>query len=91
MPTSNAYIGVPSVITMAAHLTDGENGEKLTVDKVDLCEGMKKLEAAGADVVGLNCANGPETILDYMELIKNSGVKVKSLVSMLILASSYQK
>ncbi|PIK41350.1 betaine homocysteine S-methyltransferase 1 [Apostichopus japonicus] len=68
--------GVPSVVTMAAHLHDGENGKNLTVDNVEICEAMKKLEAAGADVVGLNCANGPETILGYMELIRQSGVKV---------------
>lgn len=68
--------GVASVVTMAAHLHDGDNGKNLTVDNVEICEAMKKLEAAGADVVGLNCANGPETILGYMELIRKSGVKV---------------
>ncbi|XP_071818892.1 S-methylmethionine--homocysteine S-methyltransferase BHMT2-like [Apostichopus japonicus] len=68
--------GVASVVTMAANLHDGDNGKNLTVDNVEICEAMKKLEAAGADVVGLNCANGPETILGYMELIRKSGVKI---------------
>lgn len=61
---------------MSAHLHDDDEGRKLTVDGVELTEGMKKLEAAGADVVGLNCGNGPETMLSYMEVIKKSGVKV---------------
>ncbi|PIK45722.1 betaine homocysteine S-methyltransferase 1 [Apostichopus japonicus] len=68
--------GIPSVVTITAHLHDDEQKRKLTVDNVEITEAIKKLESAGADVVGLNCANGPDTILSYMELIKNSGVKV---------------
>lgn len=70
-------IGIPSVVTITAHLHDDEQKRKLTVDNVEITEAIKKLESAGADVVGLNCANGPDTILSYMELIKNSGVKVR--------------
>lgn len=48
----------------------------MTVDNVEITEAIKKLESAGADVVGLNCSSGPDTMLSYMELIKKAGVKV---------------
>ena len=35
-----------------------------------MCEAFRKLEAAGADVLGLNCARGPATMLPLMEEIK---------------------
>ena len=61
------YVGLPPVVTMGANLHDDEvRGKNLTVDNVELTEAMKRLESAGADMVGLNCANGPETIESYM-------------------------
>ncbi|KAJ8026537.1 Betaine--homocysteine S-methyltransferase 1 [Holothuria leucospilota] len=68
--------GLPAVVTLGANLHDDPMGKNLTVDNIELTEAMKRLESAGADVVGLNCANGPETIISYMELIKKAGVKV---------------
>tara|TARA_B100000676_G_C17936681_1_gene764004 strand:+ start:388 stop:1032 length:645 start_codon:yes stop_codon:yes gene_type:complete len=49
--------GLPSVITMAIH-RDPETYEGLSPE--DCC---KRLEDAGADVVGLNCIRGPDTML----------------------------
>ncbi|XP_071818890.1 betaine--homocysteine S-methyltransferase 1-like isoform X1 [Apostichopus japonicus] len=67
--------GITSVVTLAPHLHNTEQGQLLTVDNVEITEAIKKLESAGADVVGLNCASGPDTMLSYMELIKKAGVK----------------
>jgi len=49
--------GLPAVITMAVHQ------EEVFKDGVSLEDGSKKLEQAGALVVGLNCARGPSTLL----------------------------
>jgi betaine-homocysteine S-methyltransferase len=57
-------VGLTSVVTLAVHkegtLRDGSTPE-------DAC---KALEDAGADVVGLNCARGPATMLPLMERIR---------------------
>lgn len=55
-----------------------KNGVLSTFDGVELTEAMKRLESAGADVVGLNCTRGPETMIPLMEKIKKSGVKVQA-------------
>ncbi|KAL6080588.1 Homocysteine S-methyltransferase family protein [Balamuthia mandrillaris] len=55
--------GLLAVITLAIH----ENG--LTMDGLSPEEACKKLEEAGADVVGLNCARGPKTMLPLLEKI----------------------
>ena len=56
--------GLTSVVTLAVHkegtLRDGHTPE-------DAC---KALEDAGADVVGLNCARGPATMLPLMERVR---------------------
>ena len=56
--------GLTSVVTLAVHkegtLRDGHTPE-------DAC---KALEDAGADVVGLNCARGPATMLPLMERMR---------------------
>ena len=49
--------GLPAVITMAPH----RNG--LTREGWTMAEVCRKLAGAGADVVGLNCIRGPETML----------------------------
>ncbi len=58
--------GVPVVVTFALHrgggLRDG--------DPVDVA--CKKLEDAGADVVGLNCARGPATILPFAKKVREA-------------------
>ncbi|KAJ8025143.1 Betaine--homocysteine S-methyltransferase 1 [Holothuria leucospilota] len=66
--------GVPAVTTIAVH-NNLKDGVECTVDEVEVTEAMKRIESAGADVVGLNCARGPDTMLPLMEKIKKSGVK----------------
>ncbi len=56
--------GLPSVITMAIH-RDPETYEGLSPE--DCC---KRLEDAGADVVGLNCMRGPDTMLPMLRKIR---------------------
>ena len=56
--------GLPSVITLALHRGETLRGGN-TVE--DAC---KRLEDAGADVVGLNCARGPATLLPYVQRIR---------------------
>jgi betaine-homocysteine S-methyltransferase len=62
-------VGLPVVITLAI-----PNDHK-TRDGVLLEDSMKQLEAAGADVVGLNCGYGPKTIAPLLKRIKGA-VKV---------------
>ncbi|KAJ8025145.1 Betaine--homocysteine S-methyltransferase 1 [Holothuria leucospilota] len=67
--------GLPCVVTLAIMHNPAEDGEERTVDSVKVTEAMKRLEASGADVIGLNCMRGPETTIGLMEKIKKSGVK----------------
>jgi betaine-homocysteine S-methyltransferase len=55
--------GLPSVITFAS--TD-----EVTIDGYAYDEACKQLEANGADVVGLNCSRGPQTMLPILERIR---------------------
>ena len=56
--------GLPSVITFSIH-QDATTGEGWAPE--DAC---KRLEDAGADVVGLNCARGPRTMLPLLEKVR---------------------
>ncbi|XP_033744365.1 betaine--homocysteine S-methyltransferase 1-like isoform X1 [Pecten maximus] len=56
--------GLPAVITMAAYVPD------VTTDDVSFPEACKRLEEAGAAVVGLNCARGPSTMLPLIRQIR---------------------
>ncbi|MBA3376712.1 MAG: homocysteine S-methyltransferase family protein [Actinobacteria bacterium] len=56
--------GLPAVITLAMH-QEALTGEGWTPE--DAC---KRLEEAGADVVGLNCSMGPKTMLPLLERIR---------------------
>jgi betaine-homocysteine S-methyltransferase len=58
--------GLPAVITMAIH-QDAKTGEGWPPE--DAC---KRFEDAGADVVGLNCARGPKTMLPLLEQIRSN-------------------
>lgn len=53
--------GMPVVVTLALYSPD------LTTDDVPAVEALRRLEAAGADVVGLNCARGPATMLPILK------------------------
>jgi betaine-homocysteine S-methyltransferase len=58
--------GMPAVITMAIH-QEPETREGWSPE--DAC---KRLEDAGAAVVGLNCIRGPRTMLPLLERIRNT-------------------
>lgn len=66
--------GLPAVITLAIHRSD------LTREGLPLDEAAKRLEAAGADVVGFNCIRGPWTMLP---LLKAARAAVKCHVAAL--------
>lgn len=55
--------GLPSVVTLAVHL------EGLR-DEMPLTESMRRLEQAGAAVVGMNCARGPATMLPLLREVR---------------------
>ncbi len=56
--------GMPAVITLAIH-QEPQTREGWTPE-----EACKRLEEAGADVVGLNCIRGPRTMLPLLEKIR---------------------
>ena len=58
--------GLPAVITLALH------HDPTMRDGVDVVEGCRILEQAGADVVGLNCTRGPSTMLPVGERIRKA-------------------
>ncbi|XP_013418187.1 betaine--homocysteine S-methyltransferase 1-like, partial [Lingula anatina] len=55
--------GVPAVITIVPY-------KDVTVDGVPIPEAVRRLEAAGAAAVGLNCGRGPETMLPLIKEVK---------------------
>ncbi len=58
--------GLPAVVTLAIHR------EPMTLDGLTPAEACKRLEAAGADVVGLNCIRGPQTMLPLLQPIREA-------------------
>ncbi|XP_070556034.1 betaine--homocysteine S-methyltransferase 1-like [Ptychodera flava] len=62
--------GLPAVIMLAAYPIATKDGQAITSDGVPLTEACKKLEDAGADVVGLNCSRGPATMMPIMREIR---------------------
>jgi betaine-homocysteine S-methyltransferase len=58
------YSKVPAVVTMAVHR------EENLRDGWTPAETCKRLEAAGADVVGINCHRGPRTMLPILREIR---------------------
>jgi len=56
-------LGLPTIVTFAST-------EAWTIDGYEFDEACKRLEAAGADVVGLNCSRGPATMLPLIEKIR---------------------
>jgi len=57
---------LPTVVTFAMHQ------EELTRDGLSPAEACKRLEAAGADVVGLNCHRGPATMMPLIHQIRDA-------------------
>ncbi len=58
------YSKVPAVVTFAMHR------EALTRDGLTPAQACQRLEAAGAEVVGLNCHRGPRTMLPLLKEIR---------------------
>jgi betaine-homocysteine S-methyltransferase len=58
--------GLPAVVTMTQHR------HPITRDGLTLAETCKRLEDAGADVVGLNCSRGPVTMLPTIREIRDA-------------------
>jgi methionine synthase I (cobalamin-dependent) len=58
--------GLPAVVTLTAH------GDPDMRDGATPAEGCKRLEDAGADVVGLNCSRGPATMLPLLEQVRKA-------------------
>jgi hypothetical protein len=56
--------GVPAVITLTAYVPD------MTTDDIPIPEACRRLEEAGAAVVGLNCGRGPRTMLPLIKDIR---------------------
>lgn len=58
--------GLPTVVTLVLHQSDD------TREGVPIGEACKRLEDAGADVVGLNCCRGPATMLPLLAPIREA-------------------
>ena len=58
--------GLPSVLTISPM---GENMMRDGVSVIDTC---KELEQRGADVVGMNCFRGPNTMMPYLKNIRQA-------------------
>ena len=57
---------LPAVVTIAPM------GENIMRDGVSIVDTCKELEQRGADVVGLNCFRGPETMMPYLKEIRKA-------------------
>lgn len=58
--------GLPCVVTLSAHRTQE------MFDGVDVVDACRRLEALGADVVGLNCQRGPATLAPLIREIRTA-------------------
>jgi len=58
--------GFPAVVTLISHQAP------VTRDGLDFGEACRKLEAAGADVVGLNCGRGPATLMPLLRAVREA-------------------
>ena len=58
--------GLSSVITL------GLMGENLLLDGLPVEESCKRLKDQGADVVGMNCFRGPDTMMPYLERVRKA-------------------
>jgi betaine-homocysteine S-methyltransferase len=57
--------GLPSVVTFAST-------SDTTIDGYELDEACRRVEEAGADVVGLNCSRGPATLLPILQRVREA-------------------
>lgn len=56
--------GLPAVVTITAYIPD------TTLDDVPIPEACRRLEEAGATVVGINCSRGPNTMIPLIREIR---------------------
>jgi betaine-homocysteine S-methyltransferase len=59
-------LGLPAMVTLASTQTDGK-----TRDGYEYAEACKILADNGADIVGLNCDRGPETIMPILRQVRD--------------------
>lgn len=58
--------GLPTVVTLSVHR------EEKMFDGVSVVDACRLLEAAGADVVGLNCQRGPKTLMPVVRKVRDA-------------------
>jgi betaine-homocysteine S-methyltransferase len=58
--------GLPAVVTLSVHRDEN------MFDGVPVVEACKRLEAAGADAVGLNCQRGPKTLMPIVKRVREA-------------------
>jgi methionine synthase I (cobalamin-dependent) len=58
--------GLPAVVTLAAHADPSMR------DGATPADACRRLEEAGADVVGLNCSRGPQTMLPLLQQVRDA-------------------
>ena len=54
-------VGLPAVITIGCYFYD------LTTDDVPIPQALRQLEELGADVVGVNCGRGPDSMMPLLK------------------------
>lgn len=60
---------MPIVATLAPQMRTVD-GKLSMLDGVTVVDTVRRLEVEGANVIGLNCARGPDTMLPLLEEIK---------------------
>ena len=61
-----SFVGLPAVINIDPGI------KEMTIDGMSVPALCRELEEVGADVVGLNCALGPDTIMPIMRKVKKA-------------------
>lgn len=72
------FPGLPSVVTLSLPMTLNMH------DGIPVDEACRRLEEAGADVVGLNCGRGPGTMVEPLKIIRKA-CKVKYTLLLLVI------
>lgn len=63
-PSHIDVVGLPAVISFVPYIPDS------TTDDIPIPEACRKLEEAGAAVVGINCGRGPRTMVPLLREIR---------------------
>ena len=71
---SEAYTALEEIkkSDLPAVITISPMGENIMRDGVSIVDTCKELEQKGADVIGMNCFRGPETMMPYLKEIRKS-------------------